>query len=112
MGRRGFLGQFEQVVLLSLWRLGDDATGAAIHAEIEARGREEAAITAVYVTLSRLEDKGMVASRRGRPDGSDAGMRKVFTIEARGVEALRRSHRRLERFWRGLEIDAAAEEGS
>lgn len=106
MGRRGFLGEFEQVVLLSLLRLGEDATGAALHAEMEARGGDEVAITAVYVTLSRLEDKEMVSSRRGPAEEAGARTRKLFRIEPAGVEALRRSRRHMERFWQGIEIDA------
>lgn len=106
MGKRGFLGEFEQVVLLSLWRAGEDATGADVHAEIEGRGDEEVAITAVYVTLSRLEDKGMVASRPASGAGSGR-VRKLFRIEPQGVEALQRTRRHLERFWQGIEADAA-----
>lgn len=107
MGKRGFLGEFEQVVLLSLWRLGEGATGASIHAEIEARGGQEVAITAVYVTLSRLEDKRMVSSRLPRHE--DSRVRKVFRIESPGREALRRSRRHLDRFWRGLEAGPAGD---
>lgn len=109
MGKRGFLGEFEQVVLLSLWHVGEDATGAAIHSEIEARGDDEVAITAVYVTLSRLEDKGMVSSGKGRPDPGDRRERKVFRIEQKGIDALHRSRRHLERFWRGLDSGPTAE---
>lgn len=106
MGKRGFLGEFEQIVLLSLWRLGEGAIGADIHAEIESRGEHEVAITAVYVTLSRLEDKGMASSRSAEV-GGERRARKVFSIERPGIEALRRSRRHLDRFWQGLEIDPA-----
>ena len=62
MGGREYLGEFELVVLLSLARLGPDANGATINREIlDATGRD-VSIPAVYVTLKRMERKGLVAS--------------------------------------------------
>ena len=61
------LGEFEQLVLLAVLRLGSDAYGATIRREIETRAARELSISAVYTTLQRLEQKGLVRSRMGEP---------------------------------------------
>ena len=62
-GRQTYLGEFEQVVLLAVVRLQDDAYGAAIRREIEARGARAVTIGAAYATLDRLVDKGYLRCR-------------------------------------------------
>jgi hypothetical protein len=66
------LGEFEQLVLLALVRLGPEAYGATIRREIEARTGRDLAISAVYVTLDRLEVKGLARSRVGEPRPNEA----------------------------------------
>ena len=56
------LGEFEQIVLLAILRLGDNAYGVTIGAEITACTRREPTPGALYTTLDRLEDKGLVTS--------------------------------------------------
>ena len=63
------LGEFEQLVLLALVRLGDDAYGMSIHDELQRRARRDVTVAAVYKTLERLEDKGLAVSRGRRTDG-------------------------------------------
>lgn len=110
MGGREYLGEFELVVLLSLARLGEDAYGATIHREIlDATGRD-VSIPAVYVTLKRMERKGLVASSMG---SSAAGRRvtRNYRLLAEGEAAMARSRAVLERLWRGLDgptVDGAA----
>jgi DNA-binding PadR family transcriptional regulator len=70
------LGEFEQMVLLALVRLGADAYGATIRREIEARTGRDLAISAVYVTISRLEAKGLVRTRVGEPSPTRGGRRR------------------------------------
>ena len=70
------LGEFEQMVLLALVRLGPDAYGATIRRAIEARTGRDLAISAVYVTLDRLETKGLVRSRVGEPTPERGGRRR------------------------------------
>jgi DNA-binding PadR family transcriptional regulator len=70
------LGEFEQLVLLALVRLGPDAYGATIRREIETRTGRDLAISAVYVTLDRLETKGLVRSRVGDPTPQRGGRRR------------------------------------
>src|SRR5205085_1344090 len=84
------LGEFEQLVLLSLVRLGPDAYGAAVRREIEARAGRELSISAVYTTLERLEQKGYVRSWVGEPTtprGGPRGHRAAIGRAPRGQSA-------------------------
>ncbi len=62
------LGEFEQIVLLAILRLGEEAYGVSIRAEIAACTGREPAPGALYTTLDRMEEKGLVCSRMGRSD--------------------------------------------
>jgi len=70
------LGEFEQLVLLAMLRLGPQAYGATIRREIEKGTGRELSISAVYTTLQRLEDKGLVRSRMGEPLSERGGRRR------------------------------------
>lgn len=84
------LGEFEQLVLLAVVRLGDDAYGATIRREIETRTGRDLAISAVYVTLTRLEAKGLVRLRVGDPSPTRGGRRrKHVSLQPAGRRALR-----------------------
>ena len=72
------LGEFEQLVLLALMRLGPEAYGVAIRDEIEQKTGRSVALGAVYTTLLRLENKGLVATRLGEPTPQRGGRRKKF----------------------------------
>jgi DNA-binding PadR family transcriptional regulator len=109
MSQRDHLGEFELVVLLALARLGDGAYGASIHREIlEATGRD-VSIPAVYVTLKRMERKGLVASRMEEGEGGGRSTRN-YRLLRQGRDAMERSRAILERLWDGL--DRPATEGS
>lgn len=84
------LGDFEQLVLLALLRLGPDAYGATVRREIEARSGRHLSISAVYTTLERLERKGFVRSWIGEPTSQRGGRRrKHFDLQPRGARELR-----------------------
>jgi len=101
VGGRQYLGEFEQVVLLALSRLRGPAYGAAIHREIlETTGRD-VSIPAVYVTLKRMERKGLVASKVTNPSSGRRATRNYHVLPA-GDDALARSRALLERLWDGL----------
>ena len=107
MGGREYLGEFEQVVLLALARLGDEAYGAAIHQEIlDATGRD-VSIPAVYVTLKRMEGKGLVASRVGESGRGGRRPTRNYRLLPSGEEALSRSRALLERLWAGSGVTAS-----
>jgi len=97
------LGDFEQLILLALVRLGDQAYGVPIHEEIVRRARREVTIAAVYKTLERLEDKGLIASTIGQPTGERGGRRKkFFRIQPAGRRALTHALASLRRMTQGL----------
>jgi PadR family transcriptional regulator len=109
MAKGQFLGEFEQVVLLAVARLGKDAYGAAIRQEAEARAQREVAVGAIYATLDRLETKGYLTRRPG-PTTVERGGRpkRHFTITPSGVLALEASRRMLDRMWEGVELPKGA----
>lgn len=101
---RGPLGEFEHVVLLAILRLGDGAYAPAILDEIEQRTGRAASAGSMYVTLDRLEAKGLLRSRLGDPTDDRGGrQRRYVTVTAAGVRELRSSRAALLRLWRGLE---------
>jgi len=100
------LGDFEQLVLLALVRLRDDAYGVSIHDEILRRARREVTVASVYKTLERLEDKGFVASTIGEPTAERGGRRKkYFRIQPAGRRALTHALASLRRMTAGLPVD-------
>lgn len=95
---REYLGEFEQVVLLALARLKDGGYGAAIHNEILETSGRDVSIPAVYVTLKRMEKKGLVTSAiRPSPGGGRA--KKIYALQPAGRDALARSRELLESLW-------------
>jgi PadR family transcriptional regulator PadR len=103
------LGEFEQVVLLAILRLKDDAYGAAVRAEIADCTDREPAAGALYTTLDRLEDKGLVSSRFGDPSPQRGGRAKrYFQVTASGVDAVARAQRSFRRLLRGVVLPGAS----
>jgi PadR family transcriptional regulator len=102
MGRE-FLGGFEFLVLLALIRLGDDAYGVPISEAIEESSGRDVAIGSVYVTLERLERKGLVSSRLGEPTAERGGRAKTyFKVTAKGLREVRNAQRTLVSLWKGV----------
>lgn len=97
------LGELEQLVLLALVRLGDEAYGVTVHEAIRTRTGRELAFATIYTTLSRLEAKGLVASFVGEPTRERGGRaKKHFTLTASGRAALKRSLGDLRSMTQGL----------
>lgn len=98
-----YLGEFEQLVLLALLRLGENAYGVTVRLEIEKRTGREVALGAIYKTLGRLEEKGYVTSTVGEPTPERGGRRKKFyAVAPLGVKALNQSFTALRKMTRGL----------
>jgi PadR family transcriptional regulator, regulatory protein PadR len=98
------LGEFEQIVMLALLRLGSDAYGAAVCAEIEKRSGRGVSVSAVHTTLDRLEQKGLVRSRIGDPTPQRGGKRKRhYEVAAVGLRSLQASYRSIRNMADGLE---------
>jgi PadR family transcriptional regulator, regulatory protein PadR len=103
MAKGDYLGEFEQIVLLALLRLRNNAYGMTIRREIEKRTGRQVSIGAVYATLDRLEEKGHVSSRQGQPTAERGGRAKrFFKIEASGEKAMSESRRALAGMMQGL----------
>ncbi|MGH7577471.1 MAG: PadR family transcriptional regulator [Longimicrobiales bacterium] len=99
------LGEFEQLVLLAIVRLRGDAYGVPIVDEIERRTSRKVARAAVYVTLRRLEQKGLISSWMSEPVRERGGKaRRCVKIEPAGLELLRESRQALDQMWRGLDL--------
>jgi len=104
MAGREHLGELEQIVLLAVLRLGEDAYGVPIRLEIDRRTGRSLTVGALYRTLDRLEAKGCVTSRLGDPTPERGGRSKrYFRIQAAGIRALRASRDALAAMWEGLE---------
>ena len=98
------LGEFEQIVMLALVRLGSDAYGATVCAEIEQRGSRGVSVSAVHTTLERLEQKGLVKSRLGDPTPQRGGKRKRhYEVAALGMKSLQASYRSIRSMADGIE---------
>jgi PadR family transcriptional regulator, regulatory protein PadR len=103
------LGEFEQIVLLSILRVEEGAYGVTIRAEIEACTGRDPSPGALYTTLDRLEDKGLVSSRLGDPTPQRGGRAKrFFTVTASGIEAVARAQRSYQRLLRGISLPGVA----
>lgn len=102
MAKGDFLGEFEIYVMLALAHLAPEAYGVAIRQEITRRTGREIAIGAVYATLSRLEEKGLVRHSLSDPLPVQGGRtRKHYTVTASGGRALAHATAMLERMMRG-----------
>ena len=94
MSSREHLGEFEQIVLLAVLRLGENAYGVPVRHEIEKRTKRSLTVGALYRTLDRLEAKGYVASWFGDPVAERGGRSKrYFRVEPLGARALRQSQK-------------------
>jgi DNA-binding PadR family transcriptional regulator len=103
MSKGDFLGEFEQLVLLAVLRLGSEAYGLAVRREIALRTGRDAAIGAVYATLDRLEEKGLVTSQLAGATPTRGGRAKrCFHLTAQGERTLRTSQKALARMLDGL----------
>src|SRR5260370_1164875 len=101
MAKPDSLGQFEQLVLTAILALHDDAYGVTIHAKVEEMARPKpVSLGAVYVTLDRVEDKGLVKSWLSEPTAERGGRAKrCYRLEALGERALQGSTVTAKRMW-------------
>lgn len=103
MKRGELLGSLEQIILLALVRLGDNAHGMIVRREIEKCTGRNISIGAVYATLERLETKGYVSSFTGEPTPERGGRAKrLFRVEAAGKRALEVSEQTIRSMTAGL----------
>ena len=97
------LGVFEQAVLVSVVHLDGDGYGRTILKEVQARLNREVTASAVYATLDRLEEKGLVTSWAGEATAVRGGRpKRHFSITPSGRRALNASRVVTENIWRGF----------
>jgi DNA-binding PadR family transcriptional regulator len=101
------LGEFEQLVLLAVLCASQErgeAYGITVHRELTTRARRRAARGAVYMTLDRLEKKGLLSSYLTEPTAERGGRaRRCYRVTRPAMVALRASRRALLRLWEGWE---------
>lgn len=107
MAKGDALGEFEQIVLLAILRLREEAYGMTVRREIEERTGRECAIGAVYATLDRLETKTLVRSHESAPTEDRGGRpRKVYQVTSAGENALNATRKALASMMDGLKLKA------
>ncbi|WP_128545021.1 PadR family transcriptional regulator [Larkinella soli] len=98
--RRSYLGEFEEVVLLTVAVLGEGAYGVAITDELDRQTGRSVSISAVHAALHRLEEKGMLTSRLGEATAERGGRRKrLFAVTVLGSRTLHDIRAMRERLW-------------
>jgi len=98
------IGEFEQMVLLAILQQQDAAYGVTVHEELQRHTRRTVARGAVYMTLDRLEKKGLLTSTLSEPTAERGGRSKrCYRLTTPALAALRASRRTLLSLWDGLE---------
>jgi DNA-binding PadR family transcriptional regulator len=104
MPPKAFLGEFEQMVLLAVARLGPQAYGPDISGELERSAGRSVSRGALYTTFDRLKAKGLLVWSVEPGDDSRSGLpKRLFAVTPAGVTALRTSRRALLNLWAGLD---------
>ena len=97
------LGSLELSALLAVARLGDDAYGLAVRQDLSERAGRDYSVGAIYTTLQRLEDKGLLASRASEPLPVRGGRsRRHFRLTGAGTRAIRNAERQAKSMWAGV----------
>ena len=100
---KAVLGSLELAALLAVARLKDDAYGLAIRGDLAERTGRDYSVGAVYTTLQRLEDKGLLTSRHSDPLPVRGGRsRRHFSLTGAGARALRDAERHAASIWAGV----------
>ncbi len=95
-----YLGEFEEIVLLAVCVLGEDAYGVSITDEINSQTSRSVHLSGVHTTLYRLEEKGLVSSSLGGATQSRGGRRKrLFRVTTSGKQALQEARQLRNQFW-------------
>lgn len=96
------LGTFEEQVMLAVLRKGNEAYATSVRRELEKVTARSIAIGSVYVTLDRLEAKGLIASTREQRD--DSISRRLFVVTPEGARSLAATRAMRDRLWEGVEL--------
>jgi PadR family transcriptional regulator, regulatory protein PadR len=97
------VGSLELAALLAVARLGDAAYGLAVRQDLTERMERDYSVGAVYTTLQRLEDKGLLRSRASEPLPVRGGRsRRHFSLTGAGARAIREAQRESASMWAGV----------
>lgn len=103
------LTDLEQLLLLAVLGLGQEAFGSDIQAKLEDRADRRVSLGSIHVTLARLEEQGLVTSGKTEPRSVRGGKaRKVYAVTPDGRAALERVRRVMERMWKGVPAPGGA----
>lgn len=95
------LGDLQQLAMLAVIRLGEEAYGAAIREELARVAGRDVSVQSVWVTLVRLEEQGYAASTEvSGPEGGRP--RRIFRITPAGWALLEQTRRSIARMWEGV----------
>jgi DNA-binding PadR family transcriptional regulator len=101
--RRTYLGEFEEIVLLTVAVLGEGAYGVAITDELDRQTGRSVSLSAVHAALHRLEEKGMLKSRLGEATAERGGRRKrLFSVTVLGTRTLADIRATRNRLWEAI----------
>lgn len=96
------LTDLEQLLMLAALR-EDEPYGPALQADVEQAAGRRVSLGSIHLTMSRLEGRGLVASRLGSPTGGRGGKaRRLYAVTAEGMGALTRAREVIERMWAGV----------
>jgi DNA-binding PadR family transcriptional regulator len=100
MTNRGYLGEFELMLLLAVVHLGEEAYGVPISRELERNRGRSVSVGSVYAALERLEGKGLIVSALGDPTPERGGKAKrYFRITKDGLQQIHETRRVLTKLW-------------
>lgn len=104
--KRTFLGEFEEIVLLTVAILGEEAYGVTVTQELEQKTGRAVGFSSIHTTLQRLEEKGFLSSKMGGATAERGGRRKrFFEVTALGRRALKEVKQVREELWGALPPD-------
>ena len=99
-----FPGELEQIVLLAILQLGDEAFALSVIHELDRRAGRPVSRGALYKTLERLEEKGFVQwDVEEATPGRGGHPRRLFRVTGSGIAVLKIARDALYRLWEGLE---------
>lgn len=98
---KGFIGEFEELVMLTIASLDKEAYGVSVKNDIEKRAKRTISIGALHSTLTRLEEKGFIGSKLGEPTQERGGRRKrYFELTQKGKVSLRQIKELRDGLWK------------
>lgn len=104
-----YLGEFEQMVMLAILKLADNAYGVSIRELLIDAIEREVSVGALYTTLERLEKKGLLTSSQGEAIAERGGRaKKFYVVSGQGKQALNRSKNALDTLWQGIQLKLKA----